>query len=215
MSAFGGKADIAVSLLLIRKRTNSGHLGMSALCQKRTRRHFAASARNSSVSLPAAKECFRELLARRGVCLPALTTSMGGVPRTAALPVPLKQSGSNLRLGNQGNRNCAEGISPMPTQDREARMKLLVIAAALVISTSALAKNGGGGGGGGSGHSGPGMSMSHPGSGPGSGMNRSPGIRRGDMRGGGRRHFYRGRWWDYGVGPCWRPTPRGYIWICG
>src|SRR5436190_8016615 len=139
--------------------------------QKRTRRHFAASARNSSVSLPAAKECFRELLARRGVCLPALTTSMGGVPRTAALPVPLKQSGSNLRLGNQGNRNCAEGISPMPTQDREARMKLLVIAAALVISTSALAKNGGGGGGGGSGHSGPGMSMSHPGSGPGSGMN--------------------------------------------
>src|SRR5438874_474009 len=144
------------------KRPNGGHLGMSALCQKRTRRHFAASARNSSVSLPAAKECFRELLARRGVCLPALTTSMGGVPRTAALPVPLKQSGSNLRLGNQGNRNCAEGISPMPTQDREARMKLLVIAAALVISTSALAKNGGGGGGGGSGHSGPGMSMSHP-----------------------------------------------------
>jgi hypothetical protein len=93
-------------------------------------------------------------------------------------------------------------------------MKLLVVAAALaalVISTSALAKNGGGG----SGHSGPGMSMSHSGTGPGSGMNRSPGVRRGDMRGGGRRHFYRGRWWDYGVGPCWRPTPRGYIWICG
>jgi hypothetical protein len=91
-------------------------------------------------------------------------------------------------------------------------MKLLVVAAALaalVISTSALAKNGGGP----SGHSGPGMSMSHPGS----GMNRSPGVRRGDMRGrgGGRRHFYHGRWWDYGVGPCWRPTPRGYIWICG
>ena len=102
-------------------------------------------------------------------------------------------------------------------QDREARMKLLVVAAALaalVISTSALAKNGGGGG---SGHSGPGMSMSHSGPGPGSGsgMNRSPGVRGGDMRGGGRRHFYRGRWWDYGVGPCWRWTRRGYIWICG
>ena len=88
-------------------------------------------------------------------------------------------------------------------------MKFLVVAAALAaiaISTSALAKNGGGG----SGRSGPGMSMSH--SGPGSGP---AAVRRGDMRGGGRRHFYRGRWWDYGVGPCWRPTPRGYIWICG
>jgi hypothetical protein len=91
-------------------------------------------------------------------------------------------------------------------------MKFLVVAAALAaiaISTSALAKNGGGG----SGRSGPGMSMSHSGSG--SGMNRPAAVRRGDMRGGGRRHFYRGRWWDYGVGPCWRPTPRGYIWICG
>ena len=91
-------------------------------------------------------------------------------------------------------------------------MKFLVVAAALAaiaISTSALAKNGGGG----SGRSGPGMSMSHLGSG--SGMNRPAAVRRGDMRGGGRRHFYRGRWWDYGVGPCWRPTPRGYIWICG
>jgi hypothetical protein len=91
-------------------------------------------------------------------------------------------------------------------------MKFLVVAAALAaiaISTSALAKNGGGG----SGRSGPGMSMSHSGSG--SGMNRPAVVRRGDMRGGGRRHFYRGRWWDYGVGPCWRPTPRGYIWICG
>jgi hypothetical protein len=97
----------------------------------------------------------------------------------------------------------------MPIQDREARMKFLVIAAALVISTSALAKNGGGSSGH-SGSSGPGMSMSHPAS----GMNR-PGVRRGDMRGGGRRHFYRGRWWDYGVGPCWRPTAAGYIWICG
>jgi len=91
-------------------------------------------------------------------------------------------------------------------------MKFLVVAvslAALVTSTSALSKNGGGG----SGRSGPGMSMSH--SGPGSGMNRPAAVRRGDMRGRGRRHFYRGRWWDYGVGPCWRPTPRGYIWICG
>jgi hypothetical protein len=29
------------------------------------------------------------------------------------------------------------------------------------------------------------------------------------------RHWYHGRWWDYGVGSCWRWTPVGAIWICG
>jgi hypothetical protein len=29
------------------------------------------------------------------------------------------------------------------------------------------------------------------------------------------RHWYHGRYWDYGVGPCWRRTPVGWIWICG
>jgi hypothetical protein len=29
------------------------------------------------------------------------------------------------------------------------------------------------------------------------------------------RHYYQGRWWDYGVGPCWQRTPVGWIWICG
>ena len=30
-----------------------------------------------------------------------------------------------------------------------------------------------------------------------------------------RGHWYHGRWWDYGVGPCWQWTPVGWIWICG
>ncbi len=29
------------------------------------------------------------------------------------------------------------------------------------------------------------------------------------------RRWYGGRWWAYGVGTCWRPSPIGYVWICG
>jgi hypothetical protein len=40
-------------------------------------------------------------------------------------------------------------------------------------------------------------------------------IYRGDhWRGHGRGHWYRGRWWGYGEGPCWRRTPVGWVWIC-
>jgi hypothetical protein len=28
------------------------------------------------------------------------------------------------------------------------------------------------------------------------------------------RRFWRGRWHSYGVGPCWRPSPIGFVWIC-
>lgn len=29
------------------------------------------------------------------------------------------------------------------------------------------------------------------------------------------RRYWRGRWWAYGVGSCWRLTPEGYyVWIC-
>ena len=29
------------------------------------------------------------------------------------------------------------------------------------------------------------------------------------------RYWHGGRWWSgYGVGPCWRSTPAGWIWIC-
>ena len=31
-----------------------------------------------------------------------------------------------------------------------------------------------------------------------------------------RRRYWRGRWWAYGVGSCWRITPAGYyVWVCG
>ena len=33
--------------------------------------------------------------------------------------------------------------------------------------------------------------------------------------GGGRGHYWHGHWWGYGVGPCWRWTPLGWVWICG
>jgi hypothetical protein len=29
------------------------------------------------------------------------------------------------------------------------------------------------------------------------------------------RHYWRGRWWPYGVGDCWLLTPIGYVWVCG
>jgi hypothetical protein len=30
----------------------------------------------------------------------------------------------------------------------------------------------------------------------------------------GRRHFWRGRWYAYGVGRCWARTSVGFVWIC-
>jgi len=42
------------------------------------------------------------------------------------------------------------------------------------------------------------------------------GYRGGYYRGGwGRGRYWGGRWWGYGVGPCWRMTPAGWVWICG
>ena len=31
------------------------------------------------------------------------------------------------------------------------------------------------------------------------------------------RHFWHGRWYAYGVGPCWKWSYRldGYVWVCG
>jgi hypothetical protein len=41
------------------------------------------------------------------------------------------------------------------------------------------------------------------------------GAYRGGVGVGGGRRWYGGRWWPYGVGSCWSPTPAGYIWVCG
>jgi hypothetical protein len=29
------------------------------------------------------------------------------------------------------------------------------------------------------------------------------------------RHWWNGRWYPYGVGECWRPSPIGFVWTCG
>jgi hypothetical protein len=29
------------------------------------------------------------------------------------------------------------------------------------------------------------------------------------------RRYWRGRWWPYGVGSCWRSSPIGFVWVCG
>ena len=29
------------------------------------------------------------------------------------------------------------------------------------------------------------------------------------------RRYWNGRWWPYGVGECWRPSPIGFVWVCG
>ena len=36
------------------------------------------------------------------------------------------------------------------------------------------------------------------------------------VSGGHRRHFWHGRWWDYGVGPCWvwSDVYSAYVWAC-
>ena len=36
------------------------------------------------------------------------------------------------------------------------------------------------------------------------------GHRRGHFR-----HFWHGRWWYEGHGPCWRRTRVGWVWVCG
>jgi hypothetical protein len=51
-------------------------------------------------------------------------------------------------------------------------------------------------------------------------VNRNVNIRVGARYGGGiwygpRRHYWRGRWYAYGVGSCWLPTPVGFVWVCG
>jgi hypothetical protein len=74
--------------------------------------------------------------------------------------------------------------------------------------TSALARGGSGGHGG---HAG----VAHVGHGAFVGHGVGHGARGGHfVRGGGGRHFWHGRWWGPGIGPCWRWTPLGWIWIC-
>ena len=73
-------------------------------------------------------------------------------------------------------------------------------------------QGGGGWGGGGHGHGGWGGGGHHGGWG---GGGHHGGWGGGGHHGGGR--WWRGRWWDYGVGSCWRwhPYRQAWIWVCG
>jgi hypothetical protein len=105
---------------------------------------------------------------------------------------------------------------------------IAAVAASLFIPTIAFAGHVGGAGGGGGGGRGGGMHVG--------GANTNGGGSRGAMQvggggrgdrvhvgdgggrrfvGGGGRHFWHGRWYSYGVGPCWSLGPDGYIWVCG
>jgi hypothetical protein len=88
---------------------------------------------------------------------------------------------------------------------------LAALAAGLVLGTPALAGgHGGGHGGGGHGGGGHGPGGHFGGGGPHFGGG-------GPHFGGGGRggHFWHGRFWGYGIGPCWRLTPYGeYVWVC-
>jgi hypothetical protein len=102
-----------------------------------------------------------------------------------------------------------------------AGMYCLVTAGAsgLITTTtdmSAQARGGGHGGGhGGGGHSGGGHTgAEHSGGGGGGGHAFYGGRGGGHFAGGEREHFWRGHWWRYGIGACWRWTPAEYIWIC-
>jgi hypothetical protein len=95
------------------------------------------------------------------------------------------------------------------------------IAASLLLPTTVLNARGGGHGGGGhggGGHGGGGGAVHVDGGGMHMGGGRAhiggaPGVR--VVGGGGGRHFWHGRWYAYGVGPCWQLAPGGYVWICG
>jgi hypothetical protein len=111
-----------------------------------------------------------------------------------------------------------------------------------LVSGDAFARPGGGRGGHGGHagfhHGGPGFhgGAAHRGVGAYGGSHRGyyghgAGIDRGVVRGGGPyrvggryhggvwygtgRHWWKGRWYNYGVGPCWLWSPIGYVWICG
>ena len=88
---------------------------------------------------------------------------------------------------------------------------VLALGSSLALATGASAHGGGHGGGGhfggghfGGGHVGGGHFGGHFGGGHGH-------FVRGHFR-----HFFHGRWWAYGVGPCWAWSDEygEYVWVC-
>jgi hypothetical protein len=60
----------------------------------------------------------------------------------------------------------------------------------------------------------PALAGGHPGGHGGPGGHFGGGPHFGGGHGGHGGHFWHGRFWGYGIGPCWQPTPYGYVWIC-
>jgi hypothetical protein len=111
-----------------------------------------------------------------------------------------EQRGGNETLGKLLAICMAAGAYCLVTAGASA-----VMMAATNISAQARGGGHGGGGHGGGGHGGGGHAGGHASHG---------GYGHGHFIGGGGEHFWHGHWWRYGVGPCWRWTPAGYIWIC-
>jgi hypothetical protein len=101
------------------------------------------------------------------------------------------------------------------------RTSVFALAAALALgslslTTDAFAHGGGHGGGHfGGGHFGGHGPAVHFGGGHGPGGHFGGGHGGHVFAGGHGRHFWHGRWWGYGVGPCWRLDAYGeYVWVC-
>jgi hypothetical protein len=85
----------------------------------------------------------------------------------------------------------------------------LGILGALMLPSEAFAKHGGGHGGHGHGH--------HGGHGHGHWHGHKNWHGHGNWHGRqwrGHGRYWHSRWWGYGVGPCWRLVPGGWIWVC-
>jgi hypothetical protein len=103
---------------------------------------------------------------------------------------------------------CERPLSRTPTR-KDIMFKKLALAAVLTLGGISLA-------------------AAHPGpvKGPGGGPIKFPGgpIKLPGGPGFGGPHFgphgfagprfWHGRYWAYGIGPCWAPSPAGFVWVC-
>ena len=89
---------------------------------------------------------------------------------------------------------------------------IAALAAALAFPTDSMARRGGGGGGfhggGARGFHGGGVHRGFHG-----GVHRGAVVHRGVVVGG-RGRYWHGRYYGYGVGPCWRNDYGAWVWIC-
>jgi hypothetical protein len=154
---------------------------------------------------------------------------------TSVIVIVLKEGKTKLELGDWGSSKRSQNMT---------NKSILAVAAILALGSLSLATdafaahNGGGGHGGGHGGGGGHVAAGRIGGGHGPGAHfmtgHGPGVRvvpgrvpgaghiaaghpgRVFVAGGHRRHFWHGRWWYYGVGPCWvwSDVYGEYVWAC-